>query len=149
MKKTIGAVLFIGILVFNGNETKSFGYGGLGYGAMRDYGNLALADRMGAFTPPADPFADRRMPQMPSPPVNYYNYGRAPGMGAPVAPRVTAIDLLNPSMGGLANLGRTMTAGQLRQPVAPPAAPPAQLPSYALPSDMGLHSISASQAFGR
>jgi hypothetical protein len=137
-------MMLIGMVVFSGNETRCFGYGGLGYGAARDYGNLWLADRLGAFTPPADPFANRRMPQVQSPPVSY---GRAPVTVTPAAPRITARDLMSPSMGGLANLGRTMTTSQLQQPALPAARPPIQQRSYGLPSDMGLHSVSPG-AFG-
>lgn len=143
MKKVIYIVMLMGMMVFHGHEAKSygFGFGGRGGRGATDMGNLMLAGQMGTFTPPADPFQHTRGPSG--------QHGGGYGYGAPAppipnqmaAPQISASSLMNPSMGGLANLGRTMSSSQLRVPAAP-----VQSQSYALPSDMGLHSLSGFSA---
>jgi hypothetical protein len=135
-------VILMGLLALHGLQTKCFGFGGL-YGGRgyTDASNLWIADRLGAFTPPVDPFANTKGPRVASG-GGYF----APGLPTPAipnqmaAPQVGASALLNPSTGGLANLGRVMTSSQVRAPVAPAAS--YQPPSYSLPSDMGMSTFS-------
>ena len=142
MKKIFSVVVLI--LVSCGLATQSFGFGGLNqYGANRDFNTLALADRMGAFTPASDPFQGnpyaRSMPRVSSPAY----YAPRPAMPSPAAvPQVTARDLMNPNTGGLAFQGRTMAASRTGSSALPQL--PRQPRSYALPSDIGLHSVTPS-----